>query len=104
MSRSRYLAAFLALALQTSQAQLFSHGVPASVTSPTPDGQPHGVPASVVSPTPLPFGVNPPPRTGVRVHGPLRRFGTPRARRQAFIPVPLFYSYYTEPSFADPYV
>ena len=104
MSQSRYMAVFLALALQTSQAQLFSRGAPASVTSPTPDGRQHGVPASVVSPTPLPFGVNPPPRTGVRVHGRMRRFGNPRGRRQVFVPIPLFYSYYTEPSFADPYV
>jgi hypothetical protein len=32
-----------------------SHGIPASVTSPTPDGRLHGIPSSVTSPTPDPF-------------------------------------------------
>jgi hypothetical protein len=107
MSRFVIIAAFLALALQPSQAQLFSHGVPASVVSPEPDGRQHGVPASVVSPTQLPFGVNPPLRQGVRIHGPLRRFGGPHSHRPVFVPVPVFYSYYTDggyPSAADPYV
>jgi hypothetical protein len=100
---------FLALALQASQAQSFSHGIPASVMSPEPDGRQHGVPASVVSPTPLPFGVNPPPRIhrpNFSVHGPMRRFGGPR-HHPVFVPVPIFYSYYTDgsyPSAADPYV
>ncbi len=88
MSRFVFITAFLALALQSSQAQLFSHGVPASVTSPEPDGRQHGVPASV--------------------QGPLRRFGGPgRSHRPLFVPVPVFYSYYTDggyPSAADPYV
>ncbi len=108
MSRFVFITAFLALALQSSQAQLFSHGVPASVTSPEPDGRQHGVPASVVSPTQLPFGVNPPLRQGFHVQGPLRRFGGPgRSHRPLFVPVPVFYSYYTDggyPSAADPYV
>lgn len=111
MSRSVVFAAFFALALQASQAQTFSRGIPASAMSPEPDGRQHGVPASVVSPTPLPFGVNPPLRAhapNVRVHGPLRRFGTPGHRgRPAFIPVPVFYSYYSDgayPSPIDPYV
>ena len=98
-----------AFVLQAVQAQTFSRGAPASVVSPTPDGQQHGVPASVVSPTPLPPGVHrmvPPPR--VRVHGPLRRFGSPRRQQAVFVPVPLFYSYYTDPglypSVADPTV
>jgi hypothetical protein len=107
MSRLVIITAFLALTLQSSQAQFFSHGVPASVTSPEPDGRQHGVPASVVSPTPLPFGVNPPLRQGVRIQGPLRRFGGPRSHRLVFVPVPVFYSYYTDgayPSAADPYV
>ncbi|HEY7406003.1 MAG TPA: hypothetical protein VIB39_20925 [Candidatus Angelobacter sp.] len=96
-----------ALGLQTVEAQTFSRGAPASVVSPTPDGQMHGVPASVVSPTPLPPGVHPmvpPPR--VRVRGPLRRFGSSHRQQAVFVPVPLFYSYYTDPSFypsvADP--
>lgn len=108
MSRPVFVIPFLVLALQVSQAQLFSHGVPASVTSPTPDGRTHGVPASVVSPTPLPFGVNPPLRAGVRIHGPFRRFGTPRGpRRPVFVSIPVFYPIYADsgyPSVADPYV
>ncbi|HMC29330.1 MAG TPA: hypothetical protein VKL99_00745 [Candidatus Angelobacter sp.] len=107
MSRSVVIAAFFAFALQASQAQVFSHGIPASATSPEPDGRQHGVPASVVSPTQLPFGVNPPLRRNVRVQGPLRRFGNPRGHRPVFVPVPVFYSYYTDggyPSAADPYV
>jgi hypothetical protein len=105
MSRSLVFTTIFALALQ-SQAQLFSHGAPASVTSPTPDGRQHGVPASVLSPTPLPFGVNPPPRPGIRLQGPLRRFGNGRRQHLVGVPIPLFYSYYTDgyPSVADPYV
>lgn len=107
MSRSIVVLVF-AFALQSAQAQTFSRGIPASVTSPTPDGQTHGVPASVVSPTPLPPGVNPPLRPPfVRVRGPLRRFGSPHKPRPIFIPVPLFYSYYTDPGYpsvADPTV
>lgn len=106
MSRSIFVIPFLAFALQVSQAQLFSHGAPASVVSPTADGRQHGVPASVVSPTQLPFGVN--PQRSVRFHGPLRRFGNPHSRRrQVFVPVPVFYSFYGDsgyPSAADPYV
>src|SRR6476661_2219314 len=107
MSRPVFVIPFLALALQVSQAQLFSHGAPASVTSPTADGRQHGVPASVLSPTPLPFGVNPPQRPGVRFHGPLRRFGNPHGRPRAFVPVPVFYAIYPDagyPSVADPTV
>jgi hypothetical protein len=106
MSRSVFVLPFLAFALQVSQAQTFSHGVPASVVSPTADGRQHGVPASVVSPTPLPFGVNPPQRS-IRIHGPLRRFGNPRSHRQVFLPIPVFYPFYNDgsyPSAADPYV
>jgi hypothetical protein len=108
MSRSFLLTAFFAFSLQASQAQIFSHGIPAGATSPEPDGRQHGVPATVMSPTPLPFGVNPPlPNRPIRVQGPLRRFGTPgRHGRPVFVPVPLFYSYYTDgyPSIADPSV
>jgi hypothetical protein len=108
MSRPIFVIPFLALALQVSQAQLVTHGAPASVTSPTADGRTHGVPASVVSPTPLPFGVNPPLRPGVRIHGPFRRFGNPRGpRRQVFVSIPVFYPIYADsgyPSVADPYV
>jgi hypothetical protein len=88
-----------------SQAQTFSHGAPASVVSPTGDGRQHGVPASVVSPTQLPFGIN--PQRSIRIHGPLRRFGNPRSHRQIFLPIPVFYPYYSDesyPSAADPYV
>jgi hypothetical protein len=109
MSRPIFVIPFLVLALQVSQAQLFSHGgAPASVTSPTPDGRTHGVPASVVSPTPLPFGVNPPLRPGVRIHGPFRRFGNSHGpRRPVFVSIPVFYPIYADsgyPSVADPYV
>jgi hypothetical protein len=109
MPRSLVFTALFALALQSSQAQTFSRGIPASVTSPTPDGRQNGVPASVVSPRPLPFGVNPPLRPGIQVRGPFRRFGNPHGgRRTVFVPVPLFYSYYTDGypagAVADPYV
>ena len=107
MWRPVFVIPFLAFALQASQAQLFSHGAPASVVSPTADGRQHGVPASVVSPTQRPFGVN--PQRSIRIHGPLRRFGNPHSpRRQTFVPIPVFYSYYYgeggDPSAADPYV
>jgi len=108
MSRPFFVIPFLVLALQVSQAQLVTHGMPASVNSPTPDGRTHGAPASVVSPTPLPFGVNPPLRSGVRIHGPFRRFGNPHGpRRQVFVSIPVFYPIYADsgyPSVADPYV
>ena len=108
MSRPIFVIPFLALALQVSQAQFVTHGAPASVTSPTSDGRTHGVPSSVVSPTPLPFGVNPPLRPGIRIHGPFRRFGTPRGpRRQVFVSIPVFYPIYADsgyPSVADPNV
>lgn len=105
MPRSVFVVPFLALALQVSLAQTFSRGAPASVVSPTADGRQHGVPASVVSPTQLPFGVH--PQRSVRIHGPLRRFGNPRSHRQLFLPIPVFYPYYSDegyPSAADPYV
>jgi hypothetical protein len=109
MSRPIVVLVLFAFALQSAQAQTFSRGVPASVISPTPDGQTHGVPASVVSPTPRPPGVNPPLLPPfVRTRGPLRRFGSPHNRRPVFVPVPLFYSYYTDPGYypsvADPTV
>jgi len=106
MSRSVFIVPFLAFTLQVSQAQLFSHGAPASVMSPTADGRQHGVPASVLSPTPLPVGIH--PERSVRMHGPMRRFGNPHSsRRQVFLPIPVFYSYYGDngyPSVADPSV
>jgi len=105
MSQRVFSLAFLAFALQVSQAQTLSHGAPASVVSPTADGRQHGVPASVVSPTQLPFGVH--PQRSVRIHGPLRRFGNPRSHRQVFLPIPVFYPFYADgsyPSAADPYV
>jgi hypothetical protein len=106
MWRPVFIIAFLAFTVQVSQAQIFSHGAPASVVSPTADGRQHGVPASVVSPTQLPFGIH--PQRSVRIHGPLRRFGNPHSpRRQVFVPVPVFYTYYGDggdASAADPYV
>ena len=78
------------------------HGAPASVLSPTPDGVQHGAPASVLSPTPLPFGVNPPlaSRKGFRFQGPGHRFGNPHVRKHVFIPIPVFYPIYSN---YDPY-
>lgn len=105
MSRRVLILPFLAFALQVSQAQTFSRGAPASVVSPTADGRQHGVPASVVSPTQIPFGIH--PQRSIRIHGPLRRFGNPRSRRQVFLPIPVFFPYYADesyPSAADPYV
>lgn len=105
MSRPIFVALFLAFALQVSQAQLSSHGVPASVVSPTANGQQHGVPASVVSPTTRPPGIHPPARPFLRMRGPARRFGG-RMHQQVFVPVPLFYPIYGDggyPSVADPY-
>jgi hypothetical protein len=109
MSRPVFVIPFLAFALQVSQAQLSGHGAPASVVSPTGNGVQHGAPASVLSPTPLPPGVHAPLRTGVRVSGPARRFGSHqhRSQPQVFVPVPLFYPIYSDgayPSTADPYV
>jgi hypothetical protein len=107
MSRPVFVIPFLAFALQVSQAQLSSHGAPASATSPTADGRQHGVPATVLSPTPLPPGVHAPLRPGVNIHGPMRRFGSRPRRPQAFVPVPLFYPIFGDdayPSPADPYV
>jgi len=131
MLRLAVLFAFMALVLG-GQAQVFSHGapasvvspeadgrvhgVPASVVSPGPDGSLHGVPASVLSPTPLPFGVNPPPPPFVfapRIpHHPPRRFGARgRGHHQnnnnlLFVPVPLFYPTYADAAYpvADPNV
>src|SRR6266852_1859620 len=106
MRRPVLIISFLAFTLQVSQAQIFSHGAPASVVSPTADGRQHGVPASVVSPTQRPFGIN--PQRSIRIHGPLRRFGNPHSpRRQLFVPIPVFYTYYGDggdPSAADPYI
>jgi hypothetical protein len=89
MLRSAFLLV-LAFALQGVQvAQVESHGVPASVLSPTSPGVAHGVPASVNSPTT--------PRGSRVIVDPNRfrvRFGSPRPRRNRrdhdFIPVPIF--------------
>lgn len=100
---SRFAAFLLVFCLVIpGYAQMFSHGAPASVVSPEPDGRQHGVPASVVSPAPLPPGVHPP----FVFHGPVHRFGD-RHRRQVFVPVPLFfpvYGYDGSYPVADPYV
>ncbi len=127
MSRLAVFFAFLAFAL-AAQAQVFSHGapasvvspeadgrqhgIPASVVSPEPDGRQHGIPASAISPTPLPFGVNPPPPPFILApHHPPRRFGTGgrghhRNNNLLFVPVPLFYPIYPDAAYpvADPSV
>ncbi len=90
MSKLAVFVAVFALAV-SANSQMFSHGVPASVTSPEPDGRQHGVPASVVSPTTIPPGVH--PQAVFRSQGPLRHFGD-RHRRQVFVPIPVFYPIY----------
>jgi hypothetical protein len=81
----------LAFALQGVQAQqVESHGVPASVLSPTSPGTAHGTPASVNSPSP--------PLPGQRIFVDQRRFrvrfGNPRVRHarrdRDIVPVPIF--------------
>jgi hypothetical protein len=110
MSRPVFVIPFLAFALQVSQGQISSHGTPATgtATSPTPSGQQHGTSVSAFSPS---TGVHQPLRPGVRVHGPVRRFGNQRIRQQVFVPIPLFYPSYgygygdsAYPSTADPSV
>jgi hypothetical protein len=98
-------AAFLALAMP-AQAQMFTHGPPASVTSPGPNGEPKGPPASVLSVRPPVPGVHPELRPVFRSRGPLHRFGSPRDhQRNVLVAVPVFYPiYYGEGNVADPYV
>src|SRR5215469_220662 len=78
-----------AFALQVAVAQVESHGVPASVLSPTSPGNAHGVPASITSPTPI---IGPNGRIVVNPRHFKVRFGDPRVRhlRREFIPVPIF--------------
>lgn len=75
-------------------AQVQSHGVSASITSPSADGKLHGVPSSVTSPTPAP---------GVRSFGTSNSrviFGNPRShrRRTDQAAVPVFYPVYIDTS------
>lgn len=106
MYRLAVIALFVALASPV-HAQMFSHGVPASVNSPTPDGQQHGIPASVVSPSPIPAGVHIPFRQQI-FQGPHHRFGKFHDRQANFVPVPVFYPIYGwgDPAYpiADPAV
>src|SRR5437660_751375 len=82
-------------AFPTAQAlQVQSHGVSASITSPSPDGKLNGVPSSVTSPTPAP---------GARSFGnPNSRviFGNARShhRRTDQVAVPVFYPVYIDAS------
>jgi hypothetical protein len=111
MSRLVFIIPILAFALQVSQAQISSHGAPASTTtstSPAANAHQHGATASVFTPS---TGVHPPLRSGVRFHGPVRRFGNQHIRQQVFVPIPLFYPMYgygygdsAYPSAADPSV
>jgi hypothetical protein len=92
---------FLAFSFQGAQAQVQFHAVPASVTSPGPDGTPHGVPASVTSPTPI----TPSGTTFVGGQRFRLRFGNPRRHRRDFVPVPVFIPVYPYPDYvseADP--
>ena len=106
MYRLAVIALFVALSLPV-RAQMFSHGVPASVNSPTADGQQHGIPASVTSPSPIPAGVHIPLRQQI-FQGPHHRFGKFRDHQSNFVPVPVFYPIYGygDPAYpiADPYV
>lgn len=81
-------------------------GIPASVVSPTANGQQHGIPASVVSPKPSIQGVRRPTHGVAGSRRPLRPFGTP-GRRLVLVPVPLFYpaygqTYDAQTAVADP--
>ncbi|MBZ5532251.1 MAG: hypothetical protein LAO20_12530 [Acidobacteriia bacterium] len=97
------LPVFLALAVP-ARPQTFSRGVPASVSSPEPDGRQHGIPASVVSPNAP--GVNAQGRPVFHQRGPLRRFGPREPRHNVLVPLPIFYPVYVDGSYqvADPYV
>ncbi len=97
--RPMFFAFFLMLVLQGAQAQVVSHGVPASVTSPTADGRLHCVPSSVVSPTAPRGAINTVNGAFFPIPSPRVRFGGPRAHRPRpdFVPVPIFspgYGYY----------
>ncbi|HWZ44288.1 MAG TPA: hypothetical protein VNW97_12490 [Candidatus Saccharimonadales bacterium] len=91
MTRAIFPSVVLAFALTAVQAQVQTHGVPASVTSATPDGKVHGVPSSITSPTPVV------PRT---FGDPNARvvFGSPHPRhnRHDVTPVPIFYPVYID--------
>jgi len=80
------LAFFLQDGIQAQQVE--SHGVPASVLSPTSPGTAHRTPSSVTSPS-VPTGAN--GRTFINSRGPRVRFG-PRLRRRhhEVLPVPIF--------------
>lgn len=88
----------LAFAFQNVQAQVESHGVPASVLSPTSPGTAHGTPASVNSPV----------QGGRAFFADPQRFrvrfgGTRRRARRDFVPVPIFIPAYplTDEAYAD---
>ncbi|HEV3317040.1 MAG TPA: hypothetical protein VG488_08735 [Candidatus Angelobacter sp.] len=99
MLRSAFSVILLAFAMQAAQAQF--HGVPASATSPTSNGNSsvvlHGVPSSVTSPAPSPITsdqIRFPGRQHFRAH-----FGGPHAApHHKFVPVPVFYPVYDYPA------
>jgi len=99
MLRSALSVVLLAFALQAAQAQI--HGVPASATSPTSNGNGgvvlHGVPSSVTSPAPSPITSD-----QIRFRGNIRprvHFGGPHVRQpRKFVPVPVFYPVYDYPA------
>jgi hypothetical protein len=92
MLRSGLSVVVLAFALQSAQAQF--HGVPASVMSPTNNGNGnvvvHGVPSSVTSPAPSPI-------TSDQIRFPGRR-RVRFAHPHKFVPVPVFYPAYDYPA------
>jgi hypothetical protein len=98
MLRSALSILVLAFALQPAQAQF--HGVPASATSPTSNGNGtvvlHGIPSSVTSPSPGPITSD-----QIRFRGNQRfrvHFGGPQPRPRRFVPVPVFYPVYDYPA------
>jgi len=104
MWRVAWFSVFPIFVLQAAQAwQNPSHGVPASVTSPSvlPNGQVilHGTPASVTSPPAMQTSgsLSRPAANGARAltpSGRFRRFGNPRERSQRDFIIPIFYPLY----------
>jgi hypothetical protein len=96
---------FIALVLQAAQAQqVESHGVPASILSPTSPGVGHGVPSSITSPAPR---IGPNGRIFINPRHFRARFGDSRVRhgRRDFVPVPIFIPTYpinADYSYAEP--
>lgn len=104
MWRPALVSAVVAFSFLATQAQVQSHGVPASILSPGPDSSPNGPSSSILSPTPA-RGPN-----GRVFFGNQKvvRFGHPRLHRgrHEIVPVPIFIPAYLPPDYgvseADP--